>query len=119
MKKYEDFETFKDEYVKKIAEQLDKYPRYTASINNDAVTGNDPEEIIQELKAKVPMEGKVVVRISDLLRRLDQSRVHVWQKWEEDNIRAWMTEATIESGAKEKFRMDCVEDQRATEAQKQ
>lgn len=114
--KFSEWEARKADYIVKIEDQLGKYPRYGATIGEEHFSGNDAEPIIASVKAKVPAGEKPVIRSMDSLRTLDQGKMHIWRGWDEREIRAWMSEATLESGAKELFRKDCVEDQRAEEA---
>ncbi len=114
--KFSDWEAYKPDYLAKIAKQLETYPRYGGSIGDKHFSGNEANPIIANLKALVPAGEKPVIRTTDSLRTLDQGKMHIWRGWDESEIRAWMNEATIESGARELFRRDCVESQRAEEA---
>lgn len=114
-KTHAEWETHKDEYLGKIETQLTTYPRFTALTGPDKFQSNDAAEILAWLDKNVKADqfGKTMIRLTDQLRRLDQGKMDRWSRYDRAGIEAWLGEATLESGAQEMYRIDCVEDQRA------
>lgn len=105
--KFNEFESHKEAYVEKIEDQIKKTARYAIGGGFTPTAVSTADEVIAWIKPHLPADGKTRIRVHDSLRTIDQGKMHVWEKFDEENILAWCNEQTIEGAARELYRRDC------------